>query len=71
VKTDKMVRIEYERGKSIESILRDEFGSGKSDRAIATALGISRTCLYDWLELLEADIQRTRKISFGREPVEA
>ena len=71
MKTDKMQLLEERRGKSIQQILQDELESGKSFVDIAASLGISRPCLYAWLEELGASIELSRRVTFGCEPVGA
>jgi len=67
IKTKMMLTLEHERHQRIEAILEAEFASGKTDTEIATSLGISRQSLYDWLELLGAEVTRTRSVAFTRE----
>lgn len=67
MKTDKMRVIEYERGKSIEAILRAAFERGLTDEEIAADLGITRVSLYDWLDRLGARVTRSRSVTFAGE----
>lgn len=66
-KTLKMKDIESSRHQSIEDMLRRYYAEGFTDRQIAHELHITVTTLYYWLDLLGADVRRSRTVRFDRE----
>lgn len=70
MKTDKMIRIETERGEPIEQTIEDLLDRGYSKYQIANHLGISQQTFYVWLDLLGLEITTTtrRELRSKREP---
>ena len=68
-KTQGMRLKEFERGRPLEDIIREQIEHGKSWSAIAADLGVSRLTLRDWVSRMgaRAVVQRTLVVSNGDE----
>ena len=69
VKTDKMRRIELERGQSMESIIAAAGEAGWTWERLAEDLGVSRFTLRSWIGRLGGRTART--VKFSGDSVEA
>lgn len=66
-KTPRMEVIELRHGKPLEQLLRERFEAGMPVDAIAREFGISIVTFYDWLDRLQAVIERHHRIRFAAE----
>jgi len=64
-KTDRMIRKEYERGRTIEQIVREMTEAGCGAQEIASYLDVSLITYYDWLRRIGAKFSQQRTVSFS------
>lgn len=69
IKTDKMRLIEFQRGKTLEQIIRDLTEAGLTGREIADELGVAYKTYHDWKAMLGA--RRVSTVRFASEEREA
>jgi hypothetical protein len=61
-KTPKMTQIETLRGQPLEELLPRLFAEHRTTEAVADELKISSMSLSRWLEMLGAEVERTRYV---------
>lgn len=63
-KTPRMRCIEFDRGKSLETIIREGVEAGWTWDEIARDLGVTRLTLRDWMTDLGAEVTSSKTVRF-------